>query len=791
MSSENVGRKKSHRWASASQATYDGADWNSSDSDEDHAISNEEAQPNVTKLPSLPKLNYTSNEEEEEGKLTDNAEENGKLPNSEEEERPTLHITTEDETDRSSSNNESKSSLNRTRRNSPMRGVNTDLDNLMLQISKEMTPKLENEPVFPPRDSPTSASREGSTPFYNASSVIQQPNDAREGEREVNENDNDDDDDDDYELSKNGYFSDYMREGSDHEPEDNTPSHSHTESDVLDSPVAEEMQTEPQASTEEQEPDHNRVATNERVINEHLASNNNEVISKPSVFELENASAPIPQSITLRHTSKTNLIHPEQETSNFDEEKNKEDDYEETDETDDDFDTLSYTESIKYPNSATYSKFNHTDEPLPISDDDFKFSTKNRQSILQSSSEEEGEENDDHSLQNSSDMESFKVSESGYFEKLLEEDEMNPSTDQESHHEELDKEENNSEGTEDDILSIPASIESDKVEENPEGINKEADETSEKEKDRESENSKSGDDQETTITEGDSSRDSINLGSWKPDTDAIRSGFVQDTNKRAPPGFVYDENGKLVDLTPSSMKPRVVSTYSEMESTWAAFPSNGNPENNEDLETIKDTKTLYDNNTIFNVPGIMTNNENLPPLPKNVNIEQGSLPVARTLTAGSEVDKKSIKSIHSEGPSVHKPDSYEMAKLSDQDPLPELDLNELISSKASHLSKIEQLQAYSQSLADYDSGIQTWINYTLKSSSKADRDYLFDEYKKNEHVREAYANAEDLSRKNTVINTVASVNQNVSHLRKKVFSHSMKPRGLLSTIGKKIIERET
>ncbi|CUS24541.1 LAQU0S17e01266g1_1 [Lachancea quebecensis] len=399
----------------------------------------------------------------------------------------------------------------------------------------------------------------------------------------------------------------------------------------------------------------------------------------------------------------------------------------------------------------------------------FKFKDRVRDSILESSDEDIG---DDESV--------LRVPTSGYYAKMLKDTSQAEGSDGQS----TETEGSSIVSSETDTGSITKSIDENSrgaaipSEDDPEGEHNRDDRAADTEPIEEQGGSKSI-----------QSRQSINLGKWQPDTDSTRAAFLGEARPEVPEGFVIDQDGNMINVNPSSMRsPRVVSTYSEAESAWNAFPASGNAEG--DLDTIYDTKTIYDNQTIYNVPGIATNNSSLPPLPNDISALESTDSAAVTdsdsILNHLSGEKKQHFSSLKENFSIHSPNSEEIAQVRGRE-VPAVNLDSLISAKGkTHAMKINDLKNHSRQLDAYDTGLHTWINYALKNSS-SDKDYIFQDYKVNKHVRDAYAQADELSKKMTVSNTVANVNQNVSHLKRKVFSHTMKEKskGLFSSIGKK------
>ncbi|OBA26566.1 hypothetical protein HANVADRAFT_77796 [Hanseniaspora valbyensis NRRL Y-1626] len=234
---------------------------------------------------------------------------------------------------------------------------------------------------------------------------------------------------------------------------------------------------------------------------------------------------------------------------------------------------------------------------------------------------------------------------------------------------------------------------------------------------------------------------------------------------------IYDDNGNVIDLP---QKQRVVSTYSEVGSTWNAFPNMGN---NDDVQTvITDVKTIYDNNTLMNVP--VRNQAALPPLPKIETLDISNLnlpPLPEQVTPREEEEDK--YNLHNDSSDVNSKAITEGKNTlpstigTGKQKVPDLSIIKLIrDNKVTHEQKLKELKNYSKQLAEYDSGVFDWINNTLKSNSELK---LKENYVMNKHVKEAYSNAEQLSKRNNN-HIVSDLNQNMQQLTKKVFTSSMR-----------------
>ncbi|AGO11296.1 AaceriACR036Cp [[Ashbya] aceris (nom. inval.)] len=282
---------------------------------------------------------------------------------------------------------------------------------------------------------------------------------------------------------------------------------------------------------------------------------------------------------------------------------------------------------------------------------------------------------------------------------------------------------------------------------------------------------------------------SVHLGAWNPDTEGKRSAFL---TQASPMSTNRNTSGSQDEETTGDDQQLGEPSNDDSDSVWEGFPSVGDYE---DLQSVADIKTIYDNQTLYNVPGIMASNANVPPLPTNMSemVSRHDTSTFSESTSGSGLDSDSLMRIvegqrHAPKPSMFKENfgqSPDVAQIEHavNIPVPSLDICALIEGPQPHSFKREKLNSHLEELTAYSSGAQTWIKYALKSTQSSSN-ITFDDYVISKHVQDAYAQAEEVSKKHSVTN---AVNQNVSQLRKKVFSHSMKEgaKGLLSSIGKK------
>lgn len=814
MSDPSVERKKSYRWISASKVSYDGLDWNSSDDDsnDSHIYDQSDKDSNRTvenrietqfdKLPTLPSLNYPDKESTykslqkntEEQQYNSEIRDNGSLRrlstdlnNDDNALKPDFNGLVSNKSDSSIDNHKNRDissdnieriesnggsimsiknheitlPLKKNLTSTPSRDINEDLDNLMEQISKEMTPQL-------PRDNNGVFQQDYTDSFVSAR---ESQSHSISDERVTVDREN--------RVPRSGYLKKYLDSNAENNIDNNeTDSSDNTNDDTLSFTDSIKYQA-----------NNNHVDVEMEKKEELESGNDYDNILSDEDFKFHNEK--LRESILETSSEEDNINISSDEINNHnenehvyggDEDINNHIEMEGRDE----------KGNLEISKSGYFSKTIQNDQQNSVSDDGSI--EEEEEGYVEASSKNDFTEDTDDDEQKDKDEESLSIPETvndgstinidstTKIEKCLDnikdnrDEQLVPADDDNDERDKHSIVKGNDTDTNDDNESVISFKHETFV-----TMNKKSEQTTEEE------GNFSDDNDAAKTTE-----------SWKPDTEPLRSEFVQETVKTVvpPPGFIVDENGKLVDLTPSSMKPRVVSTYSEIESGWNVFPTNYSGDSVE-LETIHDTKTLYDNSTIYNVPGLLTNNQNLPPLPDKVNLEMSEGIVGRDknttlnhqiiptpsnglndpLAKGSASNSVRMNTTND---NIHV--SKNIPRIDLHNSIPETDINQVILSKTSHSSKLEQLNSYYETLSRYDTGLQLWVQHSL-NMPKEEKEAILD-YKQGKIVKEAYANAEELSKRHTVSNTMASVNQNVNHLKKKVLQHTMNPKTLFSSIGK-------
>ncbi len=798
---DNIARNKSQRWVSASKANYDGADW-------DAYSSNSEDEDNLDKQPPLPNAANLTNMKDE-----------GSLVSLE----PV-------------SSNSKRSASRNTSVRSGNKSVNEDLDSLMHQISQEMTPQHSDPNVSSDMEDEFDSELKVSKTGYFAAYVEDEDSDvansspsrsnsvkqhsltnnisieqvqAKPAEKDVVISDENADDKEAASsiADADGHHNEQETKLTNDEPQHMKQQEIKSKNVELEvnEPKDVEQQNLDNQNVESQElkqldeenPEAEQKAeqkAEEHIVNQadsydynnrskDLESNDSDSLLNDYGSESSSPKKNTKSDFVLRKTSKTDLSYYEAYSS---------------DESDEQtggnapFSAVSYgkqdsnsAESFKFRNRVRDSVLDSSDDDLDYSDNDDELKVANEgyfANIVKEEEEGEGEEVNDQSDAETIKSKSFE-SDSAKPEPHLDTIDNGKSDIPEDHG--LDSEE--SEEDLNDVNSITNSI------------TKSLDETSLKTSDdtkhqfgaggmdiEYSDSSDEEDDRSSDMLP--STRESINLGKWKPDTDAFRSGFVTETIdvNNPPEGYVVNENGEIVEesqINASSVQ-RSATVTSDSESRFEAFPHDQSVDD-EDIRTIADTKTIYDNQTLYNVPAVIANNVSAPALPTNIKVANESSDFISS-------DDTILKHVNGEKPQMESKLKESFKQEGDEFPaahhktqIPELNLVQLIDSKEPHSQKLRKLREYNEQLKEYDTGLQGWINYALKSSTNADKDFIFKDYKVNKHVQDAYAQADVLSKKNSVANTV---NQNVTHLKKKMFSSSMreKSKGLFSSIGKKL-----